>query len=179
MVLKPVPVQVPGSCASGPSGSAAGVKAAAAAPSSIDLSNHRVSDYIFDLARFTRFEGKTGPYLQYAAVRMQSILHKARKAGFAPAANMVLRTPEERNLILQLLALSNAMSGAEHNRAPNILCDYVFTLAQIFSRFYTAHHIMSETDEALRSTRLALVALTLAVLSKVLNLLGIEIPGRM
>lgn len=144
-----------------------------------DLSNHRVSDYIFDLARFTRFEGKTGPYLQYAAVRMQSILNKAREAGYEPAAHVVLHTPEERNLILQLLSLPNAMSGAEHNRAPNILCDYVFTLAQIFSRFYTEHHIMSETDEGLRATRLALVALTLAVLSKVLNLLGIEIPQRM
>jgi arginyl-tRNA synthetase len=144
-----------------------------------DLSNHRVSDYIFDLARFTRFEGKTGPYLQYAAVRMQSILNKAAESGFEPAVRVVLNTPEERNLILQLLALPNAMSGAEHNRAPNILCDYVFTLAQIFSRFYTEHHIMSETNEALRSTRLALVALTLAVLSKVLNLLGIEIPARM
>jgi arginyl-tRNA synthetase len=144
-----------------------------------DLSNHRVSDYIFDLARFTRFEGKTGPYLQYAAVRMQSILHKAQEAGFEPETKVVPQTPEERNLILQLLALPNAMSGAEHNRAPNILCDYVFTLAQIFSRFYTEHHIMSETDEGLRSTRLALVALTLAVLSKVLALLGIEIPARM
>ncbi|HSC19548.1 MAG TPA: arginine--tRNA ligase [Rhizomicrobium sp.] len=144
-----------------------------------DLSNHRVSDYIFDLARFTRFEGKTGPYLQYAAVRMQSILHKAREAGFEPAAKVVLHTPEERNLILQLLALPNAISGAEHNRAPNILCDYVFILAQIFNRFYTEHHIMSETDAGLRSTRLALVALTLAVLSKVLGLLGVEVPARM
>jgi arginyl-tRNA synthetase len=144
-----------------------------------DLSNHRVSDYIFDLARFTRFEGKTGPYLQYAAVRMHSILNKAHDAGYEPAAKVVLHTLEERNLILQLLALPNAMSGAEHNRAPNILCDYVFTLAQIFSRFYTEHHIMSETDEGLRATRLALVALTLAVLSKVLDLLGIELPARM
>jgi arginyl-tRNA synthetase len=144
-----------------------------------DLSNHRVSDYIFDLARFTRFEGKTGPYLQYAAVRMQSILNRAREAGFEPAFQVVLHTPEERTVILQLLALPNAMSGAEQNRAPNILCDYVFRLAQIFSRFYTEHHIMSEKDAALRSTRLALVAVTLRVFSKVLNLLGIEIPARM
>jgi arginyl-tRNA synthetase len=144
-----------------------------------DLSNHRVSDYIFDLARFTRFEGKTGPYLQYAAVRMQSILEKSRKAGFEPGFEVVLHTPEERAVILQLLALPNAMSGAEQNRAPNILCDYVFTLAQIFSRFYTEHHIMSEKDAALRSTRLALVALTLAVVSKVLNLLAIDVPARM
>ncbi|HEY1961899.1 MAG TPA: arginine--tRNA ligase [Rhizomicrobium sp.] len=144
-----------------------------------DLSNHRISDYIFDLSRFTRFEGKTGPYLQYAAVRMRSILNKADQADFRANTRVVLHTPEERTLILQLLALPNAMSGAEHNRAPNILCDYVFTLAQIFSRFYTAHHILSETDAALRATRLALVALTLAVLTKVVGLLGIEVPERM
>jgi arginyl-tRNA synthetase len=144
-----------------------------------DLSNHRFSDYIFDLARFTRFEGKTGPYLQYAAVRMRSILNKANPADFKLNQRVVLHTPEERSLILQLLALPNAMSGAEHNRAPNILCDYVFTLAQIFSRFYTAHHILSEKDDALRATRLGLVGLTLAALTRVLALLGIEVPQRM
>jgi arginyl-tRNA synthetase len=144
-----------------------------------DLSNHRISDYIFDLERFTRFEGKTGPYLQYAAVRMRSILNKADQPDLAINERVVLHTPEERALILQLLALPNAMSGAEHNRAPNILCDYVFTLAQIFNRFYTAHHILSETDGALRATRLGLVGLTLTVLTRVLALLGIDIPTRM
>jgi arginyl-tRNA synthetase len=144
-----------------------------------DLSNHRVSDYIFDLARFTRFEGRTGPYLQYAAVRMQSILTKANPDDLSSSTRVVLHTPEERTLILHFLALPNAMSAAEHNRAPNYLCDYAFSLAQIFSRFYTEHHILSETDAALRVTRLALVQLTLAVLSKVLTLLGIEIPARM
>jgi arginyl-tRNA synthetase len=144
-----------------------------------DLSNHRTSDYIFDLVRFTRFEGKTGPYLQYAAVRMQSILNKTNSADISAAERVVSRTPEERGLILQLLALPNALAGAEQNRAPNVLCDYAFTLAQIFSRFYTAHHILSEKDDALRATRLALVGLTLSVLTKVLTLLGIEVPERM
>lgn len=144
-----------------------------------DLSNHRVSDYIFDLARFTRFEGRTGPYLQYAAVRMQSILAKARQDDVESPARVVLRTPEERALILHFLGLPNALSAAEHNRAPNYLCDYAFSLAQIFSRFYTEHHILSEKDDALRASRLALVQLTFRVLSKVLALLGIEVPARM
>jgi arginyl-tRNA synthetase len=144
-----------------------------------DLSNHRVSDYMFDLGRFTRFEGRTGPYLQYAAVRMQSILAKANSGDLSSSTRVVLRTLEERALILHFLALPNAMSAAEHNRAPNYLCDYAFSLAQIFSRFYTEHHILSEKDEALRVSRFALVQLTLSVLSKVLTLLGIEIPARM
>jgi arginyl-tRNA synthetase len=143
-----------------------------------DLSNVRTSDYVFDLARFTRFEGKTGPYLQYAAVRIHSILRKADDEGFA-RANPLIRSPEERKLLLLLLGLPDAMGVAETRRAPNVLCDYVFSLAQEFSRFYTAHHIMSETDATLRAARLGLCELTLRVLVKVLDLLGIEVPERM
>jgi arginyl-tRNA synthetase len=143
-----------------------------------DLSNYRLTDYVFDLARFTRFEGKTGPYLQYAAVRTRSILRKAVEEGFAVAAPAV-RSPEERTLVLQLLGLSDAMAAAEDKRAPNILCDYVFTLAQYFSRFYAEHHILSEQDAVLRAARLGLCRLTVDTLAKVLGLLGIDVPSRM
>ncbi|HTT83605.1 MAG TPA: arginine--tRNA ligase [Rhizomicrobium sp.] len=143
-----------------------------------DLVNFRTSDYVFDLARFTRFEGRTGPYLQYAAVRIQSILRKADSEGFARAEPLI-RSSEERRLFLQLLAVTDAMVAAETRRAPNVLCDYAFALAQEFSRFYTAHHIMSETDTALRAARLGLCDLTLRVLVKILDLLGIDVPARM
>ena len=143
-----------------------------------DLSNFRTSDYVFDLARFTRFEGKTGPYLQYAAVRIQSILRKADDEGFARASSLI-RSEEERKLLLLLLGLPDAMIVAEARRAPNVLCDYAFSLAQEFSRFYTAHHILSETDEELRAARLGLCEFTLRVFVKVLDLLGIEVPRRM
>jgi arginyl-tRNA synthetase len=143
-----------------------------------DLSNFRLTDYIFDLDRFVRFEGKTGPYLQYAAVRIQSILRKAKDEGHTSAAPVV-RSPEERALALQLLALPVKMQAAEDNRAPNILCEYAFELAQKFSRFYAEHHILSETDAELRSARIGLCEVTLATLTKVLDLLGIEIPARM
>ena len=143
-----------------------------------DLSNVRTSDYVFDLARFTRFEGKTGPYLQYAAVRMQSILRKADDEAFA-RASATIRSPEERRLLLLLLGLPEAMTVAENRRAPNVLCDYAFSLAQEFSRFYTAHHILSEADQDVRASRLGLCELTLRVMVKVLELLGIEVPKRM
>jgi arginyl-tRNA synthetase len=143
-----------------------------------DLSNYRLTDYIFDLERFTKFEGKTGPYLQYAAVRIRSILRKAEEQGFG-AAPPVVRSPEERALVLQILALADAMESAEEKRAPNFICEYVFSLAQLFSRFYAEHHILSEPDSELRAARLGLCNLTLAVLSKALDLLGIEIPNRM
>ena len=143
-----------------------------------DLVNFRASDYVFDLARFTRFEGRTGPYLQYAAVRIQSILRKADSEGFL-RATPVICSAEERRLLLQLLAVTDAMTAAEARRAPNVLCDYAFALAQEFSRFYTAHHILSETDAPLRAARLGLCDLTLRVLVKILDLLGIEVPARM
>ncbi len=143
-----------------------------------DLSNYRLTDYIFDLARFTRFEGKTGPYLQYAAVRIASILRKAREEGLSVGVPGI-HSKEERDLILQFLALPEALAKAEANRAPNILCDYAFTLAQSFSRFYSEHHILSESDRPLQASRLGLVNLTLAVLAHILGILGIEIPERM
>jgi arginyl-tRNA synthetase len=144
-----------------------------------DLSNFRLTDYIFDLERFSKFEGKTGPYLQYAAVRIKSILRKAEEKDFTPAERAILRTPEDRALILELLALADAMAGAEAKRAPNILCEYAFELAQSFSSFYAAHHILSESDAAVRGARLGLCGVTLAALVKVLDLLGIEVPERM
>ncbi|HVZ91180.1 MAG TPA: arginine--tRNA ligase [Rhizomicrobium sp.] len=143
-----------------------------------DLSNWRLTDYVFDLERFSKFEGKTGPYLQYAAVRIQSILRKARDEKFA-ALPPVVRSPEERALALQLLALPSRMQAAEQNRAPNILCEYAFELAQKFSRFYSEHHILSESDAALRAARLGLCERTLEALTGVLAILGIEIPERM
>ncbi len=143
-----------------------------------DLSNYRLTDYVFDLERFTRFEGKTGPYLQYAAVRIQSILRKAREEGYMAAAPVV-RSAAERALVLQLLALPEAMDAAEDKRAPNVLCEYVFELAQKFSRFYAEHHILSKSDAELRAARIGLCGITLATLTRVLGLLGIEIPARM
>ena len=82
-----------------------------------DLSNVRTSDYVFDLARFTRFEGKTGPYLQYAAVRIKSILRRAGEEKHVSAAP-VIRSEEERALALQLLTLPETLEAAESRRAP-------------------------------------------------------------
>jgi len=143
-----------------------------------DLSNHRTTDYVFDLERFSKFEGKTGPYLQYAAVRIQSMLRKAREQGFE-TGTAAIQSPEERRLILQLLSLPDCLEGAEAKRAPNMLCEYAFELAQNFSRFYGAHHVLSEPDSALRASRLGLCVVVLAVLAGVLELLGIEVPERM
>jgi arginyl-tRNA synthetase len=143
-----------------------------------DLSNHRVANYVFDLDRFVRFEGKTGPYLLYAAVRIKSILRKAEAQGDTPG-NILPPEPGERDLILALGGLPDAIMDAYRERAPNKIADYAFGLAQTFSTYYNQFHILSEPDKKLLRSRLALCALTLRALELCLSLLGIEVPERM
>ncbi|MCB1591154.1 MAG: arginine--tRNA ligase [Alphaproteobacteria bacterium] len=143
-----------------------------------DLQNNRVADYVFDLDRMTAFEGKTGPYLLYQAVRINSLLKKAAEQGFTPGETFVL--PEtDISLALILGELPDQIALALKNYTPHVLCDYAFKLAQAFSSFYGSCHILSEPDEALRGSRLALCALTARHLRVILSLLGIAIPERM
>jgi len=145
-----------------------------------DLSTHRLSDYIFDVDRFMRFEGKTGPYLQYAAVRIKSILSKAvEEEADVPDAALSITSEVERNLGLALSSFAEAMEAALERRAPNLICDHVYSLAQAFSRFYAEHHILSEKDVALRGARLGLCRATLIQVVTALGLLGIDVPERM
>lgn len=143
-----------------------------------DLSSPRASDYVFDLERFTAFEGKTGVYLQYAGVRARALL---RRAGGDLALGPVLPPVDdaERALLLQLGMLPDAFWAAYEARAPDRLCDFAYALAQGFTRFYAACPVLGEADQARRASRLALVLLTLRELELVLGLLGIEVPDRM
>ena len=143
-----------------------------------DLSNHRLTNYIFDLARFTRFEGETGPYLQYAAVRIKSLLKKAEEQNFKSGA-IRIEDAAERDLVLATDRLPTALDVALAKRAPNVLSAFAFELAQGFSRFYAAHHILTEQDADLRASRLAVCRLVLFQLEIVLGHLGIEVPERM
>lgn len=143
-----------------------------------DLQNARTTDYVFDLDRMTQFEGKTGPYLLYQTVRMWSLLDKAQ-SGDAALPVTQITDPVERDLVLALLSWPEAFTGATRTYMPHILCDYIYTLAQRFSAFYAACHIMGEHDLALRASRLGLVQLVQRRMTQVLNLLGIDCPQRM
>ncbi len=143
-----------------------------------DLMNTRTTNYVFNLDRFTSFEGKTGPYLMYAAVRVKSLLRRAAEAGHAPGA-VAVSHETERALVLQLDGFGAALLGAREKRMPHILCEHVFNLAQAFSAFYGALSIANETDATLRASRLALSAAVLRQLETGLGLLGITVPERM
>src|SRR6185312_3890194 len=112
-------------------------KVAVAALKFADLQNFRGTSYVFDLDRFTSFEGKTGPYLLYQAVRIKSLMRKAEAEGHAPGAILV-SDPAERELTLALDAFEAALWEAYAKRAPNFIAEHVFRLAQTFSKFYAA-----------------------------------------
>ncbi len=144
-----------------------------------DLSNHRTSDYIFDLDRFVSFEGKTGPYLLYGAVRIRSILRNAAEQEILSGPLVPPTEPAERRLMLRLARLEDVVERATSLRAPNHLAEYAYEVATDFNRFYEACHILSEPDPARQASWLALVQTTLRVLELLLDLLGIPVPERM
>jgi len=143
-----------------------------------DLQHERTTDYVFDLDKFTSFEGYTGPYLQYQAVRCQSVLRKAAEQGLADGP-IVPAHAAEIELVLQLLQLPDAIRAAVETRAPHHLCSGAYEIAKRFARFYHACPILSDDDAAVRASRLAVTRLTLRALDVMLSLLGIEIPERM
>lgn len=153
-------------------------KVAVAALRFSDLMNTRTTNYVFDLERFTSFEGKTGPYLMYAAVRVKSVLRRAAEAGHAPGT-VAVSEESERALVLQLDGFGTALLGAREKRMPHILCEHLYSLAQAFSAFYAALPIAAEADAARRASRLALADAVRHQLETGLGLLGIAVPERM
>jgi arginyl-tRNA synthetase len=152
-------------------------KVAVAALKFADLQNYRGTSYIFDLDRFTSFEGKTGPYLLYQSVRIKSLIRKAGEAG--AGGPVVVGEVAERDLVLTLDAFDRAVSEAYDRRAPNFIAEHAYRLAQSFSKFYAACPILGAADARLRASRLTLCTATLRQLETALDLLGIETPERM
>lgn len=138
-----------------------------------DLKNNIASGYVFELDDFANFDGKTGPYIQYAVARINSIMRKNQN--LAPGA-IVITNPEERALGLKLTQLSSVVFRAEADKEPSVISDYAYTLAQLFSSFYNASPIMGAETPEIAASRLALARLTRDVLVKLLYLLGIEAP---
>jgi arginyl-tRNA synthetase len=145
-----------------------------------DLQNFRGTSYVFDLDRFMSFEGKTGPYLLYQAVRVKSLLRKAKADGvWESALDITIAEPAERDLALTLDAFDAAVSEAYDKRAPHFVAEHAYRLAQSYSRFYAACPVLAAPNPQLRSSRLALSAAALRQLELALDLLGIETPERM
>ena len=152
-------------------------KVAVAALKFADLQNFRGTSYVFDLDRFMSFEGKTGPYLLYQAVRIKSILRRARAEG-AASAPIVIAEPAERELALLLDGFDHALGEAYDRKAPHFIAEHLYRLAQGFSKFYAACPVMSAPAD-LKGSRLALSTAVLRQMEIAFELLGIAAPERM
>ncbi len=143
-----------------------------------DLQHDRESDYIFNISRFSKFEGRTGPYLQYAGVRIKSLLFKAEKAGVA-FAPVHIEKAIERQIALTLDRFHLVVERAAELRKPHILAEHMFALAGLYSQFYHDSRILNEEDSTRAGSWLSLSKAVLAQLELGLSLLGIDIPERM
>lgn len=143
-----------------------------------DLLHDVRADYIFDPAQITSFEGRTGPYVLYTAVRLNSVLRRAGEFGNSP--NAVEMNPEERNLIMELLDFDRTVQSAFESRATDLVANYAYDLCQLINTFYHNCPILREdvpTD--IRAMRINLVQIATRVLTRTVDLMGLKIPKEM
>jgi len=146
-----------------------------------DLSNQASKDYIFDIERFTSFEGNTGPYILYTIVRMKSILKKYQESRELPehAGILPAHSDSEKALMLELSKFNGMMESAFEEKAPHKVCAYIYDLANAFNHFYHETKIMAEPDEMIQAGYIKLLELTRKALEICIDVLGFEAPERM
>lgn len=146
-----------------------------------DLSNQASKDYIFDVDRFTSFEGNTGPYILYTIVRIKSILNKYKAEGkeLAGLTMTAAKSDSEKALMLEVAKYNEVIENAYEELAPHKICAYIYDLSNAFNRFYHETKILSEEDETKKKSYLALLTLTKEVLEECIDMLGFKAPERM
>lgn len=144
-----------------------------------DLINARESDYIFDVDKFTAFEGKTGPYLLYSAVRIKSILAKAAVQQIPLTEAIQVNSAHERALLLKITELYDVIHSTFDKRMPNVLAEYVYSLANLYNSFYHESHVLNEVDQAIQRSLVSIMSLSLKCIETCVGLLGISVPDRM
>lgn len=144
-----------------------------------DLSNQVTKDYVFDIDKFSSFEGNTGPYILYTTVRIKSILKKANVEKMNKNSIHQPYSQSERDLMLQLSKFNEVVEISFLEKAPNKLCEYIYALSNLFNRFYHENKIISEKNVEKRNAWLSLITLTKNILEAALDMLGIEVPDKM
>ncbi len=158
-----------------------------------DLSNQVSKDYVFDIDRFTSFEGNTGPYILYTIVRIKSILAKYEEGyaasgtpeGCVGSAQMPeggirpAQSAEEKTLMLKLAAYNDVVETAFAEKAPHKLCQFIYELSDVFGSFYNTTMILKEEDKEKKAAYIRLICLVKDVLESCIHLLGFEAPERM
>jgi arginyl-tRNA synthetase len=146
-----------------------------------DLSNQASKDYIFDIERFTSFEGNTGPYILYTTVRIKSILNRYKEEGGNLDVLKILAagSDSEKALMLEASKFNQVITNAYEEKAPHKICSYIYELANAFNRFYHETKILAEEDQAKKESYLALLMLVKNILEACIDMLGFEAPERM
>lgn len=146
-----------------------------------DLSNQASKDYIFDIDRFTSFEGNTGPYILYTIVRIKSILSRYVEDGNSLEEGAIHEAvnSSEKNLMLELARFNAVIEPAFEEKAPHRICSYIYDLANAFNSFYHETRILGEEDEEKKKSWIRLLTLTKEVLETCIDLLGFDAPERM
>ena len=146
-----------------------------------DLSNQATKDYIFDIDRFTSFEGNTGPYILYTIVRIKSILNRYVEQGGDLESGKILAAvnESEKNLMLQLCGFGATVENAFEEKAPHKICAYIYEVSNAFNSFYHETKILSEEDQEQKESFIRLLTLTRRVLETCIDLLGFSAPDRM
>ena len=146
-----------------------------------DLSNQASKDYVFDIDRFTSFEGDTGPYILYTIVRIKSILNKYKEQGGDLTA-VKLQQPgnaSEKELAMELAQFNTMIATAGEELAPHKVCAYIYDLANAFNHFYHETKILGEENEERKQGLVALLVLTRDILETCIDMLGFEAPEKM
>ena len=146
-----------------------------------DLSNQATKNYIFDIDRFTSFEGNTGPYILYTIVRIKSILRKYTSTGknVDPSANGLPADANEKNLMIELSKFNAVMVNAFEEIAPHKICSYIYALSNALNHFYHETNIMAIEDASEQASKIALLDLTRRVLEAAIDTLGFRAPEYM
>ncbi|MGO5337049.1 arginine--tRNA ligase [Bilifractor sp. LCP19S3_H10] len=146
-----------------------------------DLSNQASKDYVFDVDRFTSFEGNTGPYILYTIVRIKSILNKFKAEGGSLEDAKILNAASdiEKKLMLQLSRYNEALTGAFEEKAPHRLCAYIYELSNNFNSFYHETRILTEENEGQKKSWLLLLKTVQRVLEDAIDVLGFSAPEEM
>lgn len=146
-----------------------------------DLSNQASKDYIFDIERFTSFEGNTGPYILYTTVRIKSILSRYKEEGGDIMDTLMIKpaSDSEKALMIETAKFNSVVVNAFDDKAPHKICSYIYELANAFNRFYHETKILTEEDEEQKKSFIALLVLVKDVLETCIDLLGFEAPERM
>ena len=148
-----------------------------------DLSNQASKDYVFDIDRFTSFEGNTGPYILYTIVRIKSILEKYAQTGknadkLSGGVNSELNE-SEKQLMLELSRFNEMMESAYREMAPHKICAYIYDLSNAFNKFYHENRIIAEEDEKKQTGYIKLLEVTKRTLEVCIELLGFSAPSKM